>query len=132
LILLVADHGHHLPLNRDLTTPESKRITCILTGGALNEKLKGFRWKKPMAQHDLIKMLAPYFNFDAKNYPFAHDPFSAKHPFGYYSNENVLALVTDSTSYKLEIPTQRANLEGTCEDFAKAYLQVIYKDFVNQ
>lgn len=132
LILLVADHGHHLPLNRNLNMPESKRITCILTGGALNEKLKGFRWKKPMAQHDLIKMLAPYFNFDVKNYPFAHDPFSAKHPFGYYSNENVLGLVTDSSNYKLEIPTQKANLEGTCADFAKAYLQVIYKDFVNQ
>jgi phosphoglycerol transferase MdoB-like AlkP superfamily enzyme len=132
LFLLVADHGHHLPKGRDLSKPESKRITCLLTGGALNKNLQGQKWEHATGQHDLIKMLAPYFKVDAKKYTFALDPFKANNPHAYYANENVLALITDSTRMIYEIQTKTLQGNKIEAEFAKAYLQVLYKDFTSR
>jgi phosphoglycerol transferase MdoB-like AlkP superfamily enzyme len=132
LFLLVADHGHHLPVGRDLNRPEGKRITCFLTGKGLNKKLWGKQWEKAMGQHDLIKMLAPYFNVATNNYPFSLDPFKAKNPHAYYANENVLGLITDSTRMIYEFQTKTLEGNKIAADFAKAYLQVLYKDFTSR
>lgn len=132
LFLLVADHGHYLPKNRNLNQPESKRITCLLTGGALSSNLKGKYWNHAMAQHDLIKMLAPYFNVDENNYPFALNPFKANNPHAYYTNENVVGLVTDSTNVIYTIQTKVTDGNKTAANFAKAYLQVLYNDFAKR
>lgn len=132
VFLLVADHGHHLPKGRDLNKPESKRITCILTGGALPNELKGKKWDSEMGQHDLIKMLAPYFNVDAKKYPFALDPFKAFMPHAYYANENVLGLMMASSRMIYEIQTKTVEGNEMTADYAKAYLQVLYKDFTSR
>ncbi|HLP11130.1 MAG TPA: sulfatase-like hydrolase/transferase [Flavobacteriales bacterium] len=132
LFVLVADHGHHLPMNRNLNAPESKRITCIVTGGALTQEMRGQQWNSVMNQHDLVKMLAPYYKVDPKKYPFAKDPFKASYPFAYFSNENILGIVTNQGAAGYEIHT--GAVTGSREDMkkAKAYLQVIYADFVRQ
>ncbi|HLP11129.1 MAG TPA: sulfatase-like hydrolase/transferase [Flavobacteriales bacterium] len=98
LFLLVADHGHSLPRNRDLNWPEGKRILCMLTGGALNDTLVGKKWDSVLGQNDLLKMISPYYGYNPKKFKFAKDPFKAKHKFAYYATEYVMALITDSTA----------------------------------
>jgi len=132
LFVLVADHGHHLPLRRSLNTPESKRITCILTGGALRQQLRGKKWNGVMNQHDLVKMLAPYYKVDPKKYRFAKDPFKATSPFAWYSNENVLGIVTRKGPAIYDIHTQTITGNKMAVNEAKAYLQVTYKDFTSR
>lgn len=130
LFLLVADHGHHLPKERNLNEPESKRITCLLTGGALSTNCRGKQWDQVLGQHDLIKMLAPYFSVNANKYPFAIDPFKSTIPHAYYANENVLGFITDSSKILYEIQTKRLTGKSEIANYAKAYLQCLYKDFV--
>lgn len=132
LFVLVADHGHHLPMNRNLNTPESKRITCIVTGGALTQNRRGQKWNGVMNQHDLVKMLAPYYKVDPKKYPYAKNPFRASHPFAYYSNENVLGIVTGQGSAVYDIQTKAVTGNQEIMNKAKAYLQVTYKDFTSR
>jgi len=132
LFLLVADHGHHLPRERNLDTPESKRITCIITGGALNSHLKGQSWKHVLGQQDLVKLLAPYFHVDPQVYRFAKNPFTTKHPFAYYANENVLGFITDSTNVVFTMPTGQAQGNTRLAHFAQAYLQQAYTDFAGR
>lgn len=43
LIIIVADHGHHLPRNRGNHTAERHRIPFLITGGALKPTLRGKR-----------------------------------------------------------------------------------------
>jgi phosphoglycerol transferase MdoB-like AlkP superfamily enzyme len=132
LILLVADHGHHLPRERSLDSPESKHITCILAGGALDQKLRGKKWAHVIGQHDLVKWLAPCLHLDPKPYRFSKDPYTAKHPFAFYANENVLGLVTDSTSILYDIPTGVLHGNTRAGEFARAYLQEAYADFTKR
>lgn len=132
LFLLVADHGHRLPRERSLDTPESKRVTCLLTGGALNPALKGQRWEHVLGQHDLVRMLAPYFHVDEKVFGFARDPRKAAHPFAYYANENVVGLVTDSTRVIYYLKDGRVEHDARLAAYAKAYLQQVYTDFVKR
>jgi phosphoglycerol transferase MdoB-like AlkP superfamily enzyme len=132
LFVLVADHGHHLPMNRDLNKPESKRITCIVTGGALTQQMRGQTWNNVIGQHDLIKMLAPYYKVEPSDYPFAKDPFKATHPFAYYSNENVLGIVTNHESAVYDIQTKVVTGNLNAIQSIKAYLQQTYKDFTSR
>lgn len=130
LFLLVADHGHHLPMERSLNTPESKRIVCLLTGGALAKNLQGKKWDHVMNQHDLIKLLAPYFGFNAQHFPFAKNPFTCKNPFAYFANEDVLGFVTDSTKNIYSFVNKKDLGKPLELNYAKAYLQWMYNDFV--
>lgn len=132
LFLLVADHGHHLPRERNLDSPESKRITCIITGGALDSTLRGKRWEHVMGQHDLVKLLAPYFHVDPQQYGFAKNPHTAAHPFAYYANENVLGFITDSTYVVCPMPGVQPQGNQKIVDFARAYLQQAYTDFAGR
>lgn len=132
IFLLVADHGHHLPRERDLDSPESKRITCLLTGGALNQQLRGKKWQHVMAQHDLVALLSPYFKVSAGTWSFAKNPHTAKHPFAFYANENVLGFITDSTNVIYNFPTGEVRGPKVESNYARAYLQQCYSDFVKR
>lgn len=132
LFLLVADHGHHLPMGRNMDDAESKRIICFLTGGALNPNLHEVSWNGTLGQHDLIKMLAPYFEVNPDNYPFALDAFKAKHPHAYYANENVLGFISNTSVMQYNFQTKAITGDATIANQAKAYLQCVYKDFVSR
>lgn len=129
LFLLVGDHGHTLPLKREMNSPEAKRIVCMLTGGALNTALKGKAWNSTIAQHDLIAMLSPYFNYDARKFSFSKDPFTTNKPFAYYANEYVLVMINDTLHSTFEFQTRNEYGPKQSIDLSKAYLQWIYSDF---
>jgi len=132
IFLLVADHGHRLPRVRNMNFPDSKRIVCLITGGALTQKMRGKKWEHVVNQHDMIRLLSSYFGYDEKKFPFAKHPFRSIHPFAYYSNENVLGFVTDSCSLVYELTTGKTSGDKHLMEYAKAYLQWTYKDFVDR
>lgn len=132
LFLLVADHGHHLPRERNMSSPESKRITCIITGGALTSSWRGKKITHAVNQHDMIIPFAELCGMKKNDFPLAKNPFTARHHFAYYSNENVLGWVRDSSVLTYEIKTGKTIGDKDEAAFAKAYLQVLYKDFVSR
>lgn len=132
LFLLVADHGHSLPRGREMNSPASKRIVCLLAGGALNPSLKGKQWNSVLGQHDLVRMLAPYFKYKPNAFTFSKDPFKSVHPFAYYTNEDILVLLTDTSEAVYEIRTKNEYGTPLELNYAKAYLQWVYNDFRNR
>lgn len=57
LFILVADHGHDSPLNRNYFDNNTHRIPLIIFGPAMNDSLCGVRVDKTVAQHDLAYSL---------------------------------------------------------------------------
>lgn len=53
VFILVADHGHNLPLNRHYFDIATHHIPLIFYGNALLDTLKGKRINKTVAQHDI-------------------------------------------------------------------------------
>lgn len=141
IFILVADHGHRLPKNRNMNFPEGRRITALITGGALVDSLHGKTFDKICNQNDLAATLLTQLNLPAKNYKWSKDVFNENtKEFAYYSNENCLGWVTpqqnivysytSQTVEELQAKTE-TKLNETILIQAKAYLQTLYQQYLD-
>lgn len=141
IFLLVADHGHYLPKDRDLNHPESKRITSFLIGGALVDSLRGKNIHNVCNQNDWAATLLSQLNLPDQAFTWSKNILSPQtREFAYYSNENCLGWITPQKNYVFtfgskaveELPGSRdssANPQSLME--AKAYLQTLYQAYLN-
>ncbi|MGB3948612.1 MAG: sulfatase-like hydrolase/transferase [Bacteroidia bacterium] len=140
LFVLVADHGHHLPQNRNMDLPESRRIAAMIIGPALTDSLKGKTYKKIVSQHDLPATILNALNLPDSSFYWSRDIFNNNSKeFAYYSNENALGWITpeQNISYffnSKEVivqPKTQATLNDSILTDAKAYLQTLYQQYLN-
>lgn len=141
IFILVADHGHRLPMNRNMNFPEGRRITALITGGALADSLHGKTFDKICNQNDLAVTLLTQLNLPTENYKWSKDVFNENtKEFAYYSNENCLGWVTPKqnivysyTSQTVEElqPKTETKLNETLLIQAKAYLQTLYQQYLD-
>lgn len=141
LFVLVADHGHRLPKHRNMNYPEGRRITAMLTGGALIDSLRGKTFDKICNQHDIASTILNQLNIPYKSFNWSKDIFNANYKeFAYYSNDNSVGWITPqqnivySFNSKTE-PALQAKTQTTLNDSlvtdAKAYLQTLYEQYLN-
>jgi phosphoglycerol transferase MdoB-like AlkP superfamily enzyme len=141
LFILVADHGHHLPKNRNMDFPEGRRITMMITGGALAANQRGKTFDKISNQNDLPATILGVLKLPHTNFVWSKDLFNEKvKEFAYYSNENALGwiapqqnLVYSFNSKKVEElqPKTQTIMNDTVLTQAKAYLQTLYEQYLN-
>lgn len=140
LFVLVADHGHRLPKNRNMDFPEGRRITAMITGGALVNNLRGKTFDKITNQNDLPAIILGALNLPHANFAWSRNVFNeGVKEFAYYSNENSLGwiapqqnMVYSFNSKKVEElqPKSQTNLNDTVLTQAKAYLQTLYEQYL--
>lgn len=140
LFILVADHGHHLPLNRDMSHPESRKITSMLLGGALADSLRGQTIDKICNQNDWPAMLLSQLNLPTTKFSWSKnilDPTALE--FAYYSNENCLGWITPHKNYVYSYAAgtieelkgiQDSTASQTAIMQSKAYLQTLYQTYL--
>lgn len=140
LFVLVADHGHHLPKGRNMDMPESRRITALITGGALVESLRGKTMDKIVNQNDLPATILSALEQPYSQFVWSRDVFNPGiKEFAYYSNENVFGwispqqnLVYSFGSKNVDIqPKTQSNVNDTVLTQAQAYLQSLYDQYLN-
>lgn len=141
IFLLVADHGHYLPKDRDLNYAESKRITSFLVGGALIDSLRGKRIDKVSNQNDWPATLLSQLNLPAHAFSWSKNILSPHtKEFAYYSNENCLGWITTQKNYVYTFGSktveERAGLRDSAANpqsvnDAKAYLQTLYQTYLD-
>ncbi len=141
LFILVADHGHPLPKNRNMTYPEGRRITAMITGGALADNLKGKTFDKISNQNDLPATILSALKLPHANFEWSKNIFNQNaKEFAYYSNEDAFGWVTPQqniiysfNSKKIEViqPKTQTILNDTVFTQAKAYLQTLYQQYLN-
>ena len=140
LFILVADHGHRLPKNRNLNMPESRRITAMITGGALADSLRGKIITKICNQNDLPAILLSQLSVSTQKYEWSKNIFNpSTKEFAYYCNENVLGWITPQQNIiysfsenkveELQAKTQ-SKINDTILKEAKAFLQILNKQYL--
>lgn len=141
LFLLIADHGHYLPKDRDMSYPESRRITNLVLGGALTDSLKGKTINKIGNQNDWVLTLLSQLNLPTDKFNWSKnllDPTTKG--FAYYANENSLGWVTPQKNYIYEfvsktcteqVKTVDSLTSSSSLDEAKAYLQTFYQTYLD-
>ena len=140
LFVLVADHGHRLPKNRNMDFPEGRRIAMMVTGGALIDDLKGKTFDKITNQNDLPATILGALKLPHNNFEWSRNVFNNElKEFAYYSNENAFGwvapqqnLVYSFNSKKVEAIQAKSQkvLNDTVLTQAKAYLQTLYEQYL--
>ncbi len=141
LFILVADHGHPLPKNRDMNLPEGRRITGMITGGALVDSLRGKTMDKICNQNDIPAIILSQLKLAYNNFVWSKDVFNtSSKQFAYYSNENVLGWISPQQNIIYSLPSQKVmklqpktqtSLNEIDLEQSKAYLQTLYQQYLD-
>lgn len=137
LFILVADHGHRLPLNRDYNDVLSHRIPLLFYGDVIKQKYRGKKFASTGAQHDIPVTLLQQLNlpYDAFQWS-AGLTDSCRIPFAYVDLDQRLGWITDQGSltylHHSNKPEYTMNVTDTMEyKRAAAYRQVLYSEFLS-
>lgn len=139
LFVIVADHGHHLPQERNYYDPYSHRIPLLFCGGALKQEYCGKRFNRITSQHDLPAILLGQLQQDASAFLFSKNTLNPHtNAFAYLCYDDGFSWVTDSCSLHYSLAQNKAD-EIKCKSSAneknnlgngKAYLQILYQEFL--
>jgi len=135
LIIFVADHGSRSPGNTSNHVKEKFKIPMIWTGGAV---LKDTVISKTGSQVDIPATLLSQCKLKDKEFKYSKDLLDPGGPsFAFYAFNNGFGFVTDSSFlvYDNDFEKIMINEEKTqkaSEDFGKAFLQVLSKDFIQK
>ncbi len=135
LVILVADHCRRNSVEVLAYSEDIFRIPMLWLGGALavhNVKIEKFG-----SQVDIPLTLLHQLDLD-DNYPFGKDLLSQEsNSFAFYTFNEGFAFITDSSKYvydhKLGAPVvEEGEDPGSAGRLGKAYLQVLYDDFLKR
>jgi phosphoglycerol transferase MdoB-like AlkP superfamily enzyme len=141
IFILVADHGHHYPKNRNMDYPEGRRITSMIIGGALADSQRGKTFNKICNQNDWPAILLSQLNLPTGQFAWSKNILDADaKEFAYYSNENCLGWITPQKNYVYAFASKSTEeFPGIADSTAasssvkeaKAYLQTLYQTYLD-
>lgn len=152
LFVLVADHGASPPQGVGLDNPVSRQVPWIIFGEPLNEQWKGRKIDLFCNHHDIpatvLGMIGKYHHYSALPWSrnqwmwdaiinsYKTEQTKAFHNgFAYFSNENGLGWLNDQGKGVFYFGKENwhhweGRLDSTSMLQARAYLQVLYDDFL--
>jgi phosphoglycerol transferase MdoB-like AlkP superfamily enzyme len=143
LFVIISDHGHRLPLEKwDNHHPNRYRIPFLLYGNVLKESFRGKTIDKIGNQTDLANTLLTQLKMDSKEYYWSRDLLDPKTPsFAFFTWNNGFGVVTPEQSLSfdnvgkniiyLKDTTVKDSVNKNLESIGKAYLQEIYRQYLN-
>ncbi len=138
LFILVADHGHIQPRNRDYYDMLTHRIPLLFYGPALLSSLAGKQINNIGNQNDLAATLLNQFKFNAQQFSWSNDLMNTtRNNFAYADFDESLGWVNDSGSFIYNNATGKIDfINGNQPDSisinqAKAYRQLLYQSFID-
>jgi len=135
LVIMVADHCSRYSEDMLIYSPYVFRIPMVWAGGALAKK--GIRIEKLGSQVDIPLTLLDQMGIDG-NFPFGKDLLSDKsNSFAFYTFNEGFGFLTDSSKVAYDHKLGNFVLkEGRdtvdAEKIGKAYLQVLYNDYLKR
>jgi glucan phosphoethanolaminetransferase (alkaline phosphatase superfamily) len=135
LIVLVADHCRRNSVDIPVYSQEIFKIPMLWLGGAILKE--GVKIDKFGSQVDIPVTIADQLNLKS-DFPFSKDLLSDEsNSFAFYSFNEGFAFITDSSSliydHKLKLPVFFEGVnETSSENFGKAYLHVLFNDYLKR
>jgi phosphoglycerol transferase MdoB-like AlkP superfamily enzyme len=135
LVILVADHCARVFSDWPIYTQNVFRIPMLWLGGALSQK--GIRVGKAGSQADIPVTLLDQLDLEG-NFYFAKDLLSDKsRSYAFYTFNEGFGFITDSSAVAYDHKNKHMVMEqgkspGIAEKTGKAYLQVLFNDYLKR
>ena len=136
LLVLVADHGHHLPGDNSVEDPAKFRIPLVLAGGALRPEARGRVVTGVGSQTDVAATLLAQLQLPATAYPWSRDLlrpvlqpsafYCYTDGFGFATQAGVLTF--DNVSRQQTSPEAQVTAARLRQ--GQAYQQLSYADYL--
>lgn len=150
LFVLVADHGNSMPGGLGMDQPESRHVPLIMFHPRLNAALKGKRVAVLANHHDIPATVGDMLGIKDYPLPWSRNLWlwengAGAYPqrpinrvdkgFAYYANENGMGWIDPSGKgfYRFQDRAWQhygSPLDTAAQSTAKAYLQMLYDDFL--
>jgi phosphoglycerol transferase MdoB-like AlkP superfamily enzyme len=138
LFILVADHGHMLPLKRDYYDPASYRIPLLWVGNPLRDEFKGKQNNQLGGQHEIAYTLLHQLHLDASDYTYSNNLLSQGPGKGVYlnfdsgfgwkeENDQLVYLYTE----KKYLPYTHLSTYSAAVLNGKSFVQKLYQGFLD-
>jgi phosphoglycerol transferase MdoB-like AlkP superfamily enzyme len=133
IFILLADHGHRLPENRDFYDPKSRKIPVLLYSSLLNDSLRGTTRKTIGNQNDISSMILGLTGIPSSKFNWSNSLLKTpRFNFAYLSQDNAFTWIT--TEQTVLIPLKGGISETAAPDSvkkqARAYMQHLYNTFL--
>lgn len=141
LFVFVADHGHLLPKNAyEISYPQRYRIPLLFYGDVIKDEFRGRKFNNVGSQTDLAATLLTQLDVSSKEFMWSKNllnPYSK--PFAFFSWDNGMGFIDnlqcvtfDNVGKTILYNSNTKNTVQTSEtlDHAKAYLQNVYRQFI--
>jgi phosphoglycerol transferase MdoB-like AlkP superfamily enzyme len=134
LVIIVADHGHRLPVMQGEDLTKEFHIPMLWLGGALAKK--NIVVDKLSSQIDIAPTLLSQLNMPYSQYRWGKDIFnSATRPFAYFVFNDGFGLLQPGKKVIFDNVGKKV-ISGNCgEDelaLGKSYLQIAYQDYLDK
>ncbi len=136
IIVIVADHGHVLPMQRNYYEPASRHIPLLITGGALKEEWKNMKSVVTGNQNDIASTLLNQLNLNSNAFEWSNNLLNPhRNNFAYLCMDDAIGWVTDSCEFVYQVKqstvTHRQPQNCVADTLtAKSYLQKLYGKFM--
>ncbi|MGR6088749.1 MAG: LTA synthase family protein [Arcticibacter sp.] len=132
LFILVADHGHRLPLNRDYFEPASRRIPVLFYGEPLNQAFRGKTIDRVSSQHDLATTLMWMTQRGESKFKWSRNMFGdPANGFAYLNQDQAITWITSTDTTRIQLHQDAPSPNNTRTQQAWAYLQNLYRTFLD-
>ncbi len=134
IFILVADHGHRLPMKRDYFDPLLRKIPLLVWSPLLKPEFAGAANDALGAQHDLAATLLNSLEIPAGNYEWSNNLLDSNRvSFAYLSLDMAVTWLEDTTFtiIPLEAGLPGYNADLPAQKPGKAYLQHLYTTFLS-
>jgi len=143
LFVIVADHGHRLPLEQwDSFHPNRYRIPFLLYGEVLKPEYRGQQIDKIGNQTDIPNTLLHQLKMDSGNYYWSKNLLDHKTlPFAFFSWDDGFGVVTPEQTLSfdnvgkdiiyLQNDTVKVSKNQDLKTIGQAYMQEVYRQYLN-
>lgn len=138
LIIILPDHAHQEPLNREPYEPTRFHIPLLITGGALNPAIKGLQVHKVGQQTDLAPSILAMLGVKKHSFTWGVNLFdTAQLGMASYTFDDGIGLVKANGYVSFDQQSKRVIMSAGADSLkmikqARAYQQVYYNEYLSR
>ena len=133
VFILMADHGHRLPLERNYLDPAMRKIPLLIWSPLLKQEYRGAQNPVLGNQHDLAATLLAELGLDHQEFKWSNDLMeNTRNNFAYLNQDLAITWLTDTDTCVLSLEPGATSESSDARSCAvtKAYLQHLYGTFL--
>lgn len=140
LFIVVADHGHRLPLSKhESYHPGRYRIPLLFFGDVIKEEYRGKKIDKTGSQTDIATTLLSQLNMPSDQYIWGYDLLNTSREFAFFDWDNGFGIITPEQSITFDnvgknIIYKRKNdyaKNDSILNLGKAYMQSVFQKYAD-